>query len=207
MKMHKDPRVNNQCFEADNVSGYLSKYAETLNAVLAKTDRKSLENGFNLIRDTVDAGNKIFVAGNGGSAAIADHLSCDWSKGTASPNHPPLVILPLSSSLALMTAIANDYGYEHVIAGQLDLLASTNDLLILISSSGNSTNMIEAARKAKTMRIKTIGLTGFSGGELPKHVDVNIHANYNNYGIVEDCHQIIMHSFAQYFAKLRDEAR
>ncbi|HIF39122.1 MAG TPA: SIS domain-containing protein [Gemmatimonadetes bacterium] len=109
----------------------------------------------------------------------------------------------LSSESSVVTAFANDFGYDKVFSGQLRMLGSTGDLLILISSSGNSQNVLEAAQEAKELRIRTIGFTGFSGGELKSMVDVNLHVPADNYGIVEDSHQALMHVFAQHLDQVR----
>lgn len=136
---------------------------------------------------------RVFVGGNGGSSAISDHLSCDFEKGA----HRPTV--NLSARPALLSAIANDYGYEFTLSWQLaSAKVDTWDTVILISSSGNSPNILEAARYAKSQGAKILGLTGFSGGELKKLSDVSLHIQVNNYGVVEDCHQALMHILAQW---------
>lgn len=140
----------------------------------------------------------VLVAGNGGSAAIANHLTCDMSKGTYPTEH--IRVISLSCNTPLITAIANDLGYDQTFVHQAKLISPEycSDVLILISSSGNSPNIIAAARWAKEADIKIIGFTGFEGGELKKLADISIHIPSNNYGIVEDCHSIAMHAIAQY---------
>lgn len=146
----------------------------------------------------IESFNRVFVAGNGGSAAIANHLTCDWSKGTDHHKHRPIPVISLSTNVELLTAISNDFGYEKSFVYQLRMHNPTpNDVLILISSSGNSPNIIEAARFAGRAGIRVIGLTGFDGGALKKICKYSIHVASDNYGVVEDCHQIIMHSIAQ----------
>jgi phosphoheptose isomerase len=146
----------------------------------------------------------VFVAGNGGSAAIADHLCCDWTKGTHAANLVPLRTHSLVSNVALLTAVANDFGYDDAFARQLEMLGVAGDVVLLISSSGNSPNVLAAADRAKALGITTIGLTGFSGGALAARADFALHVPYANYGLVEDCHQILMHTFAQLFARERE---
>jgi phosphoheptose isomerase len=98
----------------------------------------------------------------------------------------------------MLTAIANDFGYEISFSRQLEMQGQPGDVLLTISSSGNSPNIITAMRQARQMRIKTIAFTGFTGGEAAKIADISIHVRANNYGVVEDCHQALMHNIAQY---------
>lgn len=139
----------------------------------------------------------IFVCGNGGSAAISDHFVCDHSKGV----HWDTGFLPqiqnLSSSTSLVTAIANDIGYEEVFRYQLQMKASHGDILVVISSSGNSPNIINALLHARRNLIKTVALVGFDGGQALNLADYVLHVKSNNYGIVEDAHQTLMHIMAQ----------
>jgi phosphoheptose isomerase len=138
------------------------------------------------------------VAGNGGSAAIADHLLCDWVKGTYTPSQPAIYVHSLVSNAALLTAVANDFSYEESFARQLEMQGQPGDLLCTISSSGNSPNILAVMRRASALGIKTIAFTGFSGGEASRMADISIHVAANNYGVVEDCHQSLMHNIAQY---------
>ena len=156
---------------------------------------------------------RIYVAGNGGSAAIANHLCCDFSKGTYLANTGnPIKTKSLSSNICEITAIANDMSYEDSFYFQLKIdldeaYPEDNDykVIVLISSSGNSPNIVKAAKYAKEKGLTIIGLTGFSGGRLKELSDISLHIPENNYGIVEDCHQSIMHIIAQYILKLNKE--
>ncbi len=143
----------------------------------------------------IQVAERIFVGGNGGSAAISNHLCCDFMKGGG------LEVMSLSCNTPLITAIANDLGYERSISFQLERLLNPGDIVLLISSSGNSPNIIEAAKVAKSRGAWIIGLTGFSGGKLKELADTSLHIPIDNYGIVEDCHQSIMHIISQYIAK------
>jgi phosphoheptose isomerase len=105
----------------------------------------------------------------------------------------------------MLTAIANDFGYDAVFARQLELLANPGDALLLISSSGNSPNIVAALDAAKAMGVATVGLSGFSGGVLAQRADVCLHIPYSNYGLVEDCHQMLMHTFGQLFVTRREQ--
>lgn len=142
---------------------------------------------------------RVFVGGNGGSAAISDHLTCDFTKGVAKENKFNPKVISLCGSHALHSAIANDMGYEYTLQYQLELhRLSPNDVVILISSSGNSANILSAMKYAKERCAPVIGMTGFDGGKLNQLADVKLHVDAQNYGVIEDCHQILMHVLAQY---------
>jgi phosphoheptose isomerase len=149
------------------------------------------------------SGARVYVAGNGGSASIANHLTCDWMKGTHVTGKPALKVHSLGSNGTLLTAIANDFGFEESFAHQVELLGEAGDLLVLISSSGNSANIVRALEVARLKRMKIIGLTGFTGGKLKELCDVSLHVPVHNYGIVEDTHQSLMHCLAQFLEKSR----
>lgn len=202
----KDPRHRNSRFDISSVQSYVAEYAEALQAGLRSVDSSSLERAVDLVRSTAAAGNRVYAVGNGGSAAIADHLSCDWTKGTHVPGHPVVDSLSLTSNVALYSAMANDFGFEHVFSTQLGYLGRPGDLLLAISSSGNSRNVLEAVDAARAIGMSIIGMTGFDGGALRTSVDVDLHVGVGNYGVVEDAHQALAHVIAQFVAVERDEA-
>lgn len=191
-------------FPADTWKGYVRQYAQQVQEALEQVPASALDEAYRVITSAVNENRRVFVAGNGGSAAVASHLCCDWTKGTHSPGLSPLRTHSLASNVPMLTAIANDFGYDTVFSRQLELLANAGDVLLLISSSGNSPNIVSAMDAAKTMGITTVGLTGFSGGALAQRADVSLHIPYANYGLVEDCHQILMHTFAQLFVRRRE---
>lgn len=193
-----DTRSKNTYFDSSNLGVYVSQYAESLKTALAQVDTKALEKALLMLEETRAAKKTIWVAGNGGSHAIADHLCCDWTKGLESNNQPSLKVHSLGSNGALTSALANDYSYDRVFSEQVRMFGAPGDLVILISSSGNSPNVVKAAEIAREKEIKSIGLTGFSGGTLAEISDVNLHIPFANYGIVEDAHQSLMHILAQY---------
>lgn len=143
-------------------------------------------------------GTPVFVMGNGGSATISEHLQCDWFKGVGCKTGIPLQVKSLVSNTGLLTALANDFSYEEVFSKQLELERYPHAVAIFISSSGNSPNIIKAIKQAKKTGYTTVGLTGFTGGKLKKLCDYSLHIEINNYGIVEDSHQAIMHIISQY---------
>lgn len=141
--------------------------------------------------------NNIFTIGNGASAAIAQHWACDYTKGCAHLNFKPRVI-SLAANIPLMSAIGNDISFDDVYSFQLDKLGRPDDILIVISSSGNSPNVVKALEKAKELKMKTVALTGFNGGKCKELADISIHVDLHEYEATEDVHQAIMHMVAKY---------
>jgi D-sedoheptulose 7-phosphate isomerase len=193
-----DPRHRNSRFNLESIEAHVKGYTAVLSSALLSVDWRQLDLAIAEIQGARTRSSRLWVAGNGGSAAIADHLLCDWVKGTFTPSHPPIHVHSLVSGVALLTACANDFGYEAAFSRQLEMQAQPGDVLVCISSSGNSANILAALRTAKAMQLKTIALSGFSGGESAKLADISLHVAVHNYGIVEDCHQILMHNIAQY---------
>lgn len=173
-------------------------YRGLLNEALDTVDPVWLSMFGNTILRSAENGHKIFVAGNGGSAAISEHLSCDHNKGVMTDTNLTPFIISLPSNVSLLTAIANDIGYDQVFSKQLEWFADSNDILLVISSSGNSPNIIQALKTAKKINMTRLALVGFDGGAAADLADITVHVKSNNYGVVEDCHQIIMHSVAQH---------
>lgn len=180
-------------------SEYFEVYREQVNKALAGIRLEPYDTAYETIRHAGTIGASIFVCGNGGSASIAEHFSCDHSKGvhmdtkTLRPN-----IVSLASNMAVITAIGNDIGYSSIFSKQLEFSSADNDdILVVVSSSGNSPNIINALDVANDRGMVTIALVGFDGGAAGQKADIVVHVNSSNYGVVEDCHQIIMHSWAQ----------
>jgi D-sedoheptulose 7-phosphate isomerase len=194
----EDPRRLNCQFNLESIGVHVKGYADALTSALLSIDWHQLDLAIAEIESVRRRRARLWVAGNGGSAAIADHLLCDWVKGTFIASEAPIHVHSLVSNTALLTACANDFGYDVSFARQIEMQAQTGDVVICISSSGNSANILAALRKATFMGLKTIALTGFGGGESAKLADINLHVPAHNYGIVEDCHQILMHNIAQY---------
>ncbi len=177
---------------------YLKSYLSDLSKSILDLNNKQLEKATKLILDKIKKNNNIFVCGNGGSAAIANHYVCDYIKFFRDRTKFKPKIISLSSNLETITAISNDISYDQIFKYQAESLSNKNDLIIIISSSGNSKNVIELLKFAKKKKIKTIGFSGFNGGYLKKNSTVSIHLNAKNYGISEDGHHILMHIILQY---------
>jgi phosphoheptose isomerase len=198
MGLPEDPRRLNCRFNLESIEAHVRAYADVVSTALFSIDWSQLSRAIAEIENARMRQARLWVAGNGGSAAIADHLLCDWVKGTFNPSLTPIHVHSLVSNTALLTACANDFGYEVSFSRQIEMQARAGDILICISSSGNSANILTALRQASSMRLKTIALTGFSGGEAARLADISLHVGVHNYGVVEDCHQILMHNIAQY---------
>jgi D-sedoheptulose 7-phosphate isomerase len=136
----------------------------------------------------------IFVLGNGGSAATASHFACDLAKGTRVAGRPTFRVVPLTDNMPLVTAWANDTSYERVFSDQLDALVRPDDAVILISASGNSPNVLAAARVAREAGADTIAWTGQAGGRLLDLADLTIRVPTHSIEQVEDVHLMIGHS-------------
>ena len=203
--MKDDLRSRNRTFDSRSIASFMDGYVSLLSRAFEAVDREQLAAAQAALVDAAENGKTIFAIGNGGSAAISDHLVCDLSKGTHHDQHPTLRAQSMTSNAALYSAMANDLGFENVFAGQIGLYGRPGDILIAISSSGESANIVRAVAAAQGLGMTVIGLSGFSGGQLRRTADISLHVPIDNYGIVEDAHQAIMHVIAQYTAALRDQ--
>lgn len=203
----QDPRHRNVNLDWSSIATYKSGYAAALKDAIEGISSESVERICDEVVRATEGGRRIFVVGNGGSAAVADHLCCDWTKGTTCEGFPVISSQSLTSNVALYSAIANDYGFDHVFDTQLDFFARSGDVLIAISSSGNSPNVLNAVARAKELGVFVAGFSGFTGGQLAEVADACVHVAAHNYGVVEDAHQAVMHIIAQYIANCRDHAK
>jgi phosphoheptose isomerase len=177
---------------------YLNEYATQVASAIESVSRDALDRAAALLIAGLERDATIFACGNGGSATIANHLSCDHQKGIhKGTNYRPRVV-SLSSNVALITAVGNDIGYEECFSFPLSLHGRSGDLLITISASGNSENIVRALQIAESIGMTRIAFTGFDGGRSRQMADANIHVAAHNYGVVEDVHQACMHILAQY---------
>ena len=168
-------------------------YAAGIKHTLDKMPWERVEQVLDVLDEARLAGRKVFVFGNGGSASTATHMACDLSKNTAMPGTPRLRTLALNDNMALFSALGNDLGYENVFAEQLATLVDPGDVVIAISASGNSPNVLKAIGVATEQGATTIGLSGYAGGKLAKLVDYSIVAENNCIEQVEDVHLILEH--------------
>jgi D-sedoheptulose 7-phosphate isomerase len=158
-------------------------------------DLAQIEQLSGLIEEAYHAGRFVFICGNGGSGANASHLCEDLAKCTLRDfeNQKRLKVLSLTDNTAGIMAWANDEGYDRIFVEQLKNLASAGDLLLAISGSGNSPNILKAVDWANRNGLTTVGLTGFGGGKLKELARYNVHAGIDDMGIVESLHQVIFH--------------
>jgi len=182
----------------DDAGEYGVAYLDLLRRGANALDARAIARAGAILDEVIHQGRSIFVCGNGGSAAISNHLHCDFLKGIQTDTALRPRVISLSASIETITAIANDIAYSEVFAYPLRTLACRGDALITISASGNSENVVRAARWARENGVRTIALTGFSGGRTGPLADVNIHIPVDNYGVVEDLHQSVMHILAQF---------
>ena len=181
-----------------SAGAYIAGYRDEMARAWASIDLAAFDRAAAMLDAAIKSRRMIYACGNGGSAAISGHLLCDFLKGiqTDTPLLPRVV--SLASHIELITAIANDIAYEEVFAYQLKTMAMRGDVLITISSSGNSENIVRAIDWARTNGVGSVAMTGFSGGRSATLADVNLHVAAANYGITEDIHQSMMHCLAQY---------
>ena len=182
-----------------SASEFSRKYLQYLSTVLEKLDEKAIGSFIELILKVREDGKTIYFIGNGGSAATASHFSNDLMIGTRS-SRKPFKAISLTDNVAVLTAIGNDFGYEELFTKQLEPLLQAGDLVVAISASGNSSNIIKALELAKKRECKTIGLSGFDGGKLKEMADVSLHVQTpkGEYGPVEDIHMIFDHIIGNY---------
>ncbi len=172
-----------------------NNYKNTINTVLDTIDTQEIEDFMNIIEDAYKNDRFVFVIGNGGSASNASHLAQDLAKGTR--NHKEqkkrLKALSLTDNAAFLTAQGNDEGYESVFEQQLMTFAKPGDIVIAISGSGNSPNIIKAIEWANDNGLKTVGVTGFDGGKLKKIAHQSVNVALNDMCTSESIHTIIFH--------------
>mgnify|MGYP003576332679 CR=1 FL=1 len=181
-----------------SAGAFLADYASAVAKALNSVRPGEIDRAVTALKRAIQADRLIFACGNGGSAAIANHLTCDCSKGIATNTTLRPRVVSLSATVELITAIANDMAYPEIFAYQLKNAARPGDVLITISSSGDSENIVRALDWAGENDMTTIALSGFSGGRSAQMADISLHVPAENYGVVEDVHQSLMHILAQY---------
>lgn len=194
-----------QCNEKQD---YFRSYFSYLNEILTAIDAKSISNVINCFLEARDNKGTIFFAGNGGSASTASHFAQDLGEVGRKSNKPGFRTLSLTDNISLLSAIGNDYGFEKIFSIQLSELFSPGDVLVAISASGNSPNVVNAVEFAKKAGGKTIGIVGFDGGKMKDICDHVIHVKTNagEYGPAEDVHMIMDHLITSYLIlKLSDD--
>lgn len=188
-----------------NIDKHPDKYLGKLNTVLSTLDKDKLVSLIEKIQAVIGTDKTLFVCGNGGSAATSSHMSCDLGKTILGKNPRQnckrLKTICLNDCVPIMTAWGNDEGYEHIFSEQLRNLGQEGDILLIITGSGNSANILEVIKTAREMGIETYGLLGFHGGKAKEILDDYLLVESGNYGIVEDIHGIINHLVTDYLKR------
>jgi phosphoheptose isomerase len=186
-----------------SAASYFDAYAEEMSRAAKSIEPAGLERAAAILIEAYLRGDRTFSCGNGGSASIANHMQCDHVKGIRTATDLSPRVLSLSANVELLTAIANDTGYENVFVYQLAAQAGPGDVLLAVSSSGRSANIVRVLTWARDHGLRTIAVTGFDGGAARAVAEVSVHVDCTNYGIIEDLHQAIMHALAQYIRQSR----
>jgi D-sedoheptulose 7-phosphate isomerase len=181
------------------IKKFSKSYFTYLTSVLDRISEEEIEAFVTVLLEARERESVVYFIGNGGSAATASHFANDISIGTRC-YEKPFRVLSLCDNQAIITAIANDDGYENIFSQQLSVLLKKNDVVVAISASGNSPNLIKAIKTAKDMNAITVGLTAFDGGTLRKSVDISLHVptEKGEYGPSEDAHMILDHLIGSY---------
>ena len=184
---------------AKGACDFADAYLDHVSTILTKIDRASISEFVAILLDARERGTRIFFIGNGGSAATATHFANDIAIGTRTLDKP-FRAMSLTDNAAVITAIANDDGYDAVFVQQLKALAGPRDVVVAISASGNSSNVLQAVEWANDHNTITVGLTGFDGGALRNlaHYSVHVPTEKGEYGPVEDSHLVLDHLITNY---------
>ncbi len=182
----------------ESITNYFSELEQMMQA-LSLSDLQAV---LSILEEAYHNGHRIFVMGNGGSAATASHFALDLAKNTIMPGAPRLKAISLTDHVPLITAWSNDTHYEHIFAEQLANLIEPGDVVIGISASGNSPNVINAVKLAQQSRAATIGLLGATGGKLKSIVDAAVLAPGQNIEQEEDAHMILAHVITRHMREV-----
>jgi D-sedoheptulose 7-phosphate isomerase len=179
--------------------GHIDGYLERLRVAIEGLPRERLNELGEILLRAYRADKQVFVVGNGGSSSTASHMAADLAKNTIGPNMRRFRIMSLNENAAIVTALANDLGYENVFSEQLTSLVGAGDVLIAVSASGNSPNILNAMEYARSRSAEVVGLLGFDGGRAVGLADLAIVVPSSDYGIVEDLHLVINHMLVDFF--------
>jgi D-sedoheptulose 7-phosphate isomerase len=186
-----------------DVESFGVEYMDYLCTILKSISMNQIKDFVGILLDARENGSNIYFIGNGGSAATASHFANDIAIGTKEFKKPFRVI-SLCDNNAIITAIGNDYGFEKIFSQQLEVLLQEKDVVVAISASGNSINLLNAFDVAKRKGATTVGLSAFDGGKLKEKADISVHVPTNNgeYGPAEDAHMVLDHLVSNYLERL-----
>jgi D-sedoheptulose 7-phosphate isomerase len=189
--LHND--AGRQAIDTNDL-GRPDAYIDALRGVLARIETDVVDRITEILLQARERGRTVFIVGNGGSASTSAHMATDLCKVTAVDGEPGVRAVSLPDCVALLTAWSNDAAYEYSFSGPLQAYISPGDVLIAISASGRSANVLEAIRVADRAGAVTIGLTGFGGGDLARLARISLVIEADHYGLVEDAHLAINHA-------------
>ena len=186
------------------MKAYIDNYTSALNEAMGKFDPVQFEKIISILVEAYKKDKQVFIAGNGGSAGTANHFVCDFGKNAVpftgtGPGKRRFRIISISDNIEKITALANDIAFEEVFRQQLINLMREDDVLILVSASGNSPNLVRACEYAKEKKSRIIALAGFQGGKIKDYADAAMVVPLESYEQIEDIHLIILHMIVYYF--------
>lgn len=181
-------------------SGPIVQYFANLQSVLCQLNQDEINASMNALLSAYDRSAAIYCFGNGGSASTASHMLNDFNKGISGELQKKFRVYCLNDNVPILTAIANDIGYSAVFSRQLEGKANSGDLIVAISGSGNSENILQAVTYAKSRGCKILGVTGYDGGKLWELADYHMHVPCHNMQIVEDIHLVLNHMMMSVFS-------
>lgn len=201
----KKKASQNKLDPKDFINGYILEVTRCL----ASLDKTKIELVIDVLVQAYKKDRKVFILGNGGSASTASHMACDLGKGTLQRvydnTEKRFKVISLTDNVAIMTAFANDLSFDDIFSQQLRNLVETGDIVIALTGSGNSSNVVKAIEYAKSCGAITIGILGFkTGGKLGNIVDYSIIADSNHYGPIEDIQLVLNHMIASWIAKIKN---
>jgi len=182
------------------------RYRTEVLQVIQSIDVEKVGRAIEILREARDRGRHIFICGNGGSASTASHFATDILKGASYQREPRFRILSLVDSIPTLTAYSNDVSYDCVFVEQLKNFAQPEDVVMAVSGSGNSMNVVRAVEYANSIGCTTITLTGRDGGKLGPLGRLNIQVSHPHMGRIEDAHMIVLHMIGYYFMDSMDDA-
>ncbi len=184
----------NNMAKSTNPLATAAEYFASLQTVLGQLDLKLVDQMTDAIWQNYEQGGTLYIFGNGGSAALASHLACDFGKGTVAAGRPRFRTVSLSDNVPLLTALANDLAYEDIFSEQLADLAKKGDAVLAISGSGNSPNVVKGLEMARRLGLQTFGVTGYAGGRVKPLSDLCLVVPSDNMQHIEDLHLAATHA-------------
>ena len=182
------------------MQAFLKAYTDMIAETIARLDPVEFQKAVDILTEAHRNDRQVFIAGNGGSAGTANHFVCDFGKNAVqAPGVRRFRIQSLSSNVEKITAFGNDIAFDEIFSQQMENLFDPGDVLILVSASGKSPDLIKACEHAKRKRSPIIGLTGFEGGLVRDYADANLIVPLTSYEMIEDIHSMILHLFVYYF--------